>query len=99
MSSTPDAAHLDNHHRDTLDKIFEHPTSHNVDWRAVVSLLEAVGSVVQRHDGKFSVTVGTETEIFDRPRDKDVDVQMVVDLRRMLGNAGYRPSGDEGRDH
>jgi hypothetical protein len=27
------------------------PVSHNTEWRAVVSLLEAVGSVVQHHDG------------------------------------------------
>jgi len=91
MSSTPDAAHLDNHHRDTLDKIFEHPTSHNIEWRAVVSLLEAVGSVVQRHDGKFSVTVGTENVTIEPPRAKDIDTEEVVLLRRMLGNAGYGP--------
>jgi hypothetical protein len=96
MSSTPDPAHLDNHHRDTLAKIFEHPASHNIEWRAVLSLLEFVGTVDQRHDGKFAVTVGTEKETFQRPRDKDIDAQAVVDLRRMLSNAGYGPSGAEG---
>jgi hypothetical protein len=35
------------------------------------------------------VTLGPETETFERPSDKDIDSQQVVDLRRMLRNAGY----------
>lgn len=83
--------HLNNHHLDTLTAIFSHPTSHNIRWHDVLSLLEYVGDVDERHDGKFKVTLGPETEVFDRPRDKDIDTQMVVDLRRMLSNAGFDP--------
>ena len=90
MSSTPEPMHLSNHHRDTLFKILEHPVSHNIEWGAVVSLLQAVGSVARAKDGKFVVTVGDETHTFQAPKDKDIDVQQVVDLRRMLTNAGYR---------
>jgi hypothetical protein len=43
------------------------------------------------------VTVGAETEVFDRPRHKDIDVQMIVDLRRMLTNAGYT-AGKPGKE-
>lgn len=84
--------HLDNHHRDTLRKIFQHPASHNIEWRAVVSLLEAVGTVTIRHDQKVAVKVGPELEFLEPPSGKDIDEQMVVDLRRMLDKAGYRPS-------
>lgn len=91
MTSTPNPERLTHHHRDTLAKIFEHPLSHNIDWREVVSLLEAVGEVEVRHDGKYVVTLGTETEILERPRHKDLDPQQVVDLRRMLSKAGYGP--------
>jgi hypothetical protein len=45
-----------------------------------------------RHDGKVEVNLGGEQEFLDPPRNKDIDEQMVVDLRRMLGNAGYKPS-------
>ena len=31
-------------------------------------------------------------EFLDPPRGKDIDAQMVMDLRRMLTSAGYRPS-------
>ncbi len=70
----------------------EHPTSHNIEWRAVLSLLEAVGEVNVRHDGKVSVRIGPELEFLEPPVGKDIDDQMVIDLRRMLTNAGYRPA-------
>ena len=90
--TSPGPEHLDGRHRDTLRQIFEHPTSHNIEWRAVMSLLEAVGTVDVRHDGKVAVKIGSEQEFLDPPPGKDIDDQMVVDLRRMLRNAGYGPS-------
>jgi hypothetical protein len=58
----------------------------------VLSLLEAVGSVAVRHDGKVTVKVGAEQEFLEPPAGKDVGDQMLVDLRRMLRGAGYEPS-------
>jgi hypothetical protein len=84
--------HLDNHHRDTVRQIFQHPAGHNIEWRAVMSLLEAVGGVTTRHDGKVAVKIGSELEFLDPPSGKDIDAQMVVDLRRMLRSAGYERS-------
>jgi hypothetical protein len=85
----PDPVHLSNHHRDTLLQLFQHPTSHNIEWNDVLSLLEAVGSVDRSHDGKYVVKVGTANEVLHRPKHKDIDVQQVVDLRKMLASAGY----------
>ncbi len=70
-------------------QLFQHPLSHNIEWRAVVSLLEAVGSVVEHHDGTVAVTVGSQTAFFDPPPHKDIDTDVVVGLRRMLNAAGY----------
>jgi hypothetical protein len=89
----PTSDDLNNHHRDTLKKILDHPASGNVEWRQVLSLLEAVGTVEEEHNGKFKVTLGTETEMLGRPHGKDVDRQMIVDLRRMLTGAGFSPDG------
>jgi hypothetical protein len=89
MSSSSQPESLSSHHRDTLLQLFQHPTSHNIEWHDVLSLLEAVGSVEQLHDGKFLVHLGAETEVITRPKDKDIDAQQVVDLRRMLTGAGY----------
>ena len=90
MSSSSEPAHLSNHHRNTLRQIFQHPVSHNIEWHAVVSLLKAIGSVVE-HEDSVAVTVGSGTEFFDVPAHKDIDTQTVVDLRRMLNSAGYGP--------
>jgi len=95
MASVSEPHHLSHHHRTTLRQIFQHPVSHNIEWNAVRSLLEAVGSVVERHDGKFVVTVGPDTEFLEPPLQKDINTQMVVDLRRMLRDAGYGPDAQE----
>lgn len=92
MTTGPELEHLDSRHRDTLRQIFEHPTSHNIEWHAVMSLLEVVGTVTRRHDGKVAVKLGPELEFLDPPAGKDIDAQLVVDLRRMLTAAGYRAS-------
>jgi hypothetical protein len=91
MSATSEPEHLNNRHRDTLRQLFAHPVSHNIEWHAVVSLLEAIGTVVEHHDGKVAVTLGPDTQFFDPPAHKDIDAQTVVDLRRMLTDAGFRP--------
>jgi hypothetical protein len=86
-------AHLSNHHRDTIEKIFRHPASHNIEWRQVVSLLETIGTVTHEDNGKLKVALGPETEVLPAPHGKDVDAQIVVDLRRMLKQAGFAPEG------
>jgi hypothetical protein len=80
---------LSGHHQDTVEKILAHPASGNVEWRQVVSLVEAIGEVDEEHDGKAKLTIGPEAEVFHRPHGKDVDEQTIVNLRRMLTNAGY----------
>jgi hypothetical protein len=87
--------HLSSHHRNTVAKLFDHQASGNVEWREVRSLLEAVGEVDQEHDGKLRVTVGPETEVFHVPHGKDIDRQTIVDLRRMLSQAGLEPGSPE----
>lgn len=88
----PDGMKLDAHHRKTTEKLFTHPTSHNIQWHDILSLLQAVAEVDEVHDGRFRVTLGGETETFDAPRGTDIDTQQIVDLRRMLKGAGYGPT-------
>ena len=92
MTSSPGTPHLNNHHADTLRQIFARPVSHNIEWHAVSSLLEALGTVEVHHDGKVAVKVGSQAAFLEPPVGKDIDEQMVLDLRRMLSQAGYEPS-------
>ena len=89
MSSFSGPKHLSGHHRDTLLRIFQQETNHNVEWHDVVSLLEAVGSIEQEHDDMFVFRIGEETQVLTRSSNKDIDGQQLVDLRRILANAGY----------
>ncbi len=86
-----DRSDLDAHHRATVDKIFNHPVSHNIKWHDVLSLLQSIGSVAEHPGNRFAVTLGSETETFDVPQHADIDEQQVVDLRRMLKGAGLGP--------
>lgn len=97
--------HLNDHHRDTVEKIFSHSSSSNIEWRQVLSLLNAVGTTTEEHNGKIRATLGPETEVLRPPHGKDIDEQTLVDLRRMLRQAGFGPEGDpatadqRSRDH
>jgi hypothetical protein len=51
MPSPPRPAHLSNHHRTTLRQIFQHPAGHNVEWRAVLSLLAVAGTAADAPAG------------------------------------------------
>jgi hypothetical protein len=89
MTSMSRPKDLNSDHRNTLNEIFQHPASHNVEWHDVLSLLAAIGSVARHRDNKVAVTVGSETRFFDIPEHKDVEVDSIVDLRRLLTDAGY----------
>jgi hypothetical protein len=82
---------LDRRHRATVEKIFNHPVSHNIQWHDVLSLLQSLDAVTEEHRDRYTVTLGTETETFDVPRGHDIEQQQVIDLRRMLKGAGITP--------
>lgn len=85
-------ADLSSEHRDTLQRIFSHPSSGNIEWRQVRALLESVGTATDEHNGKLKVKLGDETEVLQPPHGKDIDQQTIVDLRRMLTRAGLAPA-------
>ena len=84
-------AKLTGHHLITAEKILSHPASHNIEWHDAAALLVEIGSITEGSNGRFTVKLGEETEVFDRPRGKDLDTQQIVDLRRMLRAAGFTP--------
>jgi len=89
MTPGSEPVHLNNHHRATLAKLFQHPVSHNLEWPDVLSLLKAVGTVEEKRDGKYEITVAGTSASFEKPRHKDVEAQEVLDLRRLLAAGGF----------
>jgi hypothetical protein len=88
--------HLASRHRTALRAVFQHPIAHNLEWRAVVGLLGALGSIEEHDDGKLAVEVNGEHLVLQRPKHKDVtDALEVLDIRHFLERAGVtRPKGD-----
>jgi hypothetical protein len=86
------AEHLDGHHRATVEKIFTHPTGHNIQWHDVISLLEQVGTVEETHKGHFRVTLGDESVVLERPKHADLTTQQVIDVRHLLEHAEVTPA-------
>ena len=84
-------AKLTGHHLVTAEKILNHPASHNVEWHDAAALIAEIGSITEASNGRFTVTIGEETQVFDRPRGKDLDTQQIVDLRKMLKAVGITP--------
>jgi hypothetical protein len=85
---------LGREHAYTLEKIFQHPLSHNIEWRLVRTLLEAIGSVTEEHNGRLHVTINDELLTLHRPMYKDMaDAQTLLDLRHFLERAGIIPHG------
>ncbi len=88
----PDTHHLDGHHRATVEEIFGHPVSHNIQWHDVLSLLRAVGSAEDEHGGAVRVKIGDETITLHRPRKGPaLGEEQVVDLRHLLRQGGITP--------
>jgi hypothetical protein len=86
--STVNEQHLTAHHRNTLQHIFTHPLAHNLEWAEVTSLIDSLGSVIDRHNGEYAFDVGNQRAFFRRPHGKTLDGHDVARLRKFLGEAG-----------
>jgi hypothetical protein len=84
MTSPPEK--LTGRHGDTLQHIMAH--GHNLEWRAVLSLLRQVATVTERSD-TVEVSGGGHTIFFARPHQKDLERDDIVVVRRFLESLGY----------
>jgi len=90
--------HLNSHQRDTLAHVFRHPLSHNIEWHAVLSLLNALGTVQETNKGNVLVTIDGETETFEPSRPRGGNAEQLVRLRRFLREAGSVSETAPGKD-
>ena len=77
--------HLSGRHQHTYDAIFRHPTAHNLEWHDVVSLLNAMANVEEKHNGSLQVTRNGHVLTLHVPNHKDsAPIELVLDIRRFL---------------
>jgi hypothetical protein len=69
----------------TYDRIFQHPVSHNLEWRDVHSLLGHLGEATEEANGNLRVTRNGQLLVLHAQRTKDVgSVDELMELRHFL---------------
>ena len=84
---------MNTRHRETLARIFSHPTPHNIEWRRIEHLLEALGAeVIEGHSGRVKIRLAGQEQTFSRPHRKNLqDTNEIAALRKFLASAGITP--------
>ncbi len=81
MKSKPSLA---GSHLRAYEKIFQHPLSHNLEWREVRALFAKLGQVVEGPDGKLTVTRNGQTLVLPPSHTKDVAADELMKIRHFL---------------
>jgi hypothetical protein len=90
---------LNGSHLRTYNTIFQHPISHNLEWREVLSLFKHLGEVTGESNGNLKITHNGQTLVLHRPNTKDVpNADEVMSLRHFLEKSRTIPAMAEVKD-
>jgi hypothetical protein len=90
---------LNGSHLRTYDTIFQHPISHNLEWRSVRALLKQLGQVADEPNGHLKATRNGQTLILHKPHTKDIaEDRDVMALRHFLEQSETIPPGTDAND-
>ena len=80
-------------HLRTLEAIFTHPTSANIQWRDIEALFNDLGAeILEREGSRVAVVLFSEVRVFHRPHPSpDTDKGAVVSVRKWLEQHGVEP--------
>ncbi|MDB4793695.1 hypothetical protein OAG63_01535 [Methylacidiphilales bacterium] len=82
MKSTPE---LSGSHLRTYNRIFQHPISHNLEWRDVHTLLGKLGNLEEEPNGNLKMTRNGQILVLHPTNSKDVsEMDEVMALRHFL---------------
>ncbi len=86
-------------HLRTYNTIFQHPVSHNLDWREVCSMFKHIGEVTEESNGNLKITRNGQTLVLHRPNTKDVaNADEVMSLRHFLEKSETIPAKVDSND-
>jgi hypothetical protein len=81
-------------HRKTYDRVFGHPMPHNLQWREVWTMLEAIdgAETIEDENGNIKVSRNGQSLMLRRPRGKDLaDKRELMQVRHFLERSGAQP--------
>nr|WP_294501441.1 hypothetical protein [uncultured Rhodopila sp.] len=87
-----DRAALTRSARTTLDAIYQHPLSHNLEWADVVALFSRLGTVDHMANNEYVFAIGGEHRQMWKPHGKNILADNVIEFRHMLTRAGWSPA-------
>lgn len=76
-------------HLRALEKVFQHPLTHNLTPREVKHLFEAIGTAEDQHNGDLMLRIGDEHLLLKPGRGEDLDATEVMSVRHLLVRAGW----------
>ena len=82
----------------TLDAIYRHPVSHNLEWSDAVALLGSIGAVEHKSNNEFVFRVADEQHLMRKPHTKDLTAIEVVELRKFLSRSGWTAEAPVAKD-
>ena len=86
-------------HAHTVQQIFQHPPSHNLEWHSIVAMVKDSGTVDEGGSGQLTFTLNGITEVFHPAHGKKEvsDPQQVLAVRHFLERAGFHKDGTIGQ--
>ena len=88
-------------HLRTYTTIFQHPASHNLEWRDVRSLFGHIAEVAEQPNGNLRVTRNGQALVMRSHRTKDVaEIDELMELRHFIERSeAAGPAGATGSSH
>jgi hypothetical protein len=93
MNSNPTLSGV---HLQTYERIFRHPTSHNLTWREVRNLFAHLGEVEERPNGSLTVVRRGQSLVLRPAAGKDVDdIEELMRIRHFLKQTEAAPPSEK----
>jgi hypothetical protein len=80
-------------HKKTLEAIFAHPVSGNIQWRDIEALLAELGAEISEREGsRIAIVLFDEVRVFHRPHPSpDTNKGAVASIRKWLNDNEVNP--------
>ena len=76
----------------TLEKLFSHPISMNIEWNEVRHMLETMGAEIEMtQHSHIKIKLGDEVKTFKTFHEMLGDKHEIKELQHMIENAGLAP--------
>ncbi|MEI7986076.1 MAG: hypothetical protein WCI55_10645 [Armatimonadota bacterium] len=79
------------------DQVFQHPMTHNLEWKDVRSFFESLGEVQDEKNSNVKVSLGGQTIVFDSPTHTDIITpEQLNKIRHLIRSVTVGTGAEEG---